>query len=229
MEHVDYKAWAGYIKKISATLEFQPKIILEIGSGTCPFASENIFRGENFKVFSDISLSMLRQADSKKARNKVVCDGILLPFIEGFDFCLMIYDTFNYLMEEVEVLKCFKEVNRVLKSGGHFLFDVTTEYNSTTYFYDTVDFEENEETSVIRESWYDDKNTMQNNLFTYFIKKENGNYIRVKETHMQKIYSIENILGLIEASPLSLVAHYDNITFNPPAENSERIHFLLKK
>jgi len=229
MEHVDYNAWAEYIGDICKTLKIEPKQILEIGSGTCLFASKNFIRNADFTVFSDFSLPMLRQADPKRAKNKVQCDGTFLPFNENFDFCLMIYDTINHLTEEKDVAKCLQEVYRVLKSGGHFLFDITTEYNSTAYFNDTVDFEENKTISVIRESWYNEKNKTQNNLFTYFIKRDDGSFTRKQESHIQKIYSLENILGLIDASSLSLKASYDSNTFNPPGKNSERIHFLLRK
>jgi len=229
MEHVDYKSWAVYIKDIGKAYKINPKRILEIGSGTCPFASENLFKNADITVFSDISMAMLKQADLNRIEKKVLCDGTVLPFSENFDFCLMIYDTFNHLTKEEEVEKCFTEVHRVLKSGGCFLFDVTTEFNSTTYFHDTIDFEENKDISVIRESWYNEKKRIQNNLFTYFIKNDDGKYIRAIESHMQKIYSLKTILKLINASPLTLEASFDDITLNPPVNNSERIHFLLKK
>jgi len=229
MEHVDYQEWAAYIQALCQRHQVNLNSVLEIGAGTCPFSNEPLMKQAGLVVYSDISYPMLNQANKPSTPLKVNCDGSQLPFKKQFDFCLMIYDTFNHFLKIPDARDGLQNIYQVLNAGGHFLFDVTTEYNSKAYFLDTIDYEESQAISLVRESWYEEKTQLQNNLFTYFIKDKEDRYQKVKESHQQRIYPTEQILDLIDKTGFTLVNMYNDISFEEPGQNCERIHFLLKK
>ena len=42
-------------------------------------------------------------------------------------------------------------------------------------------------------------------------------------------YSIDDILNALDSAGLKLIAMYDDDTFNPPSEHSQRVVFVSKK
>ncbi|MDE6181786.1 MAG: hypothetical protein K2F59_01095 [Eubacteriales bacterium] len=54
-------------------------------------------------------------------------------------------------------------------------------------------------------------------------------YTRHEEFHYEKAYTLQTITQLIEKSGLKLLAIYDELTFDSPKENSERIFFVAQE
>ena len=67
-------------------------------------------------------------------------------------------------------------------------------------------------------------NNIQENIF---IIEHNGN--RFIEQHSQRIYRLEEITEFISGSQFKILGVFDDSTFNTGTENSERVHFVLKK
>ncbi len=234
MSHVDYDAWGAFIRKVWKKQGLHPQSILELSAGTCPFRVRKAFAKYPRIVYTDLSPYMLKHSFHSiegEAINKdrVAVNSLALPFKSQFDACLMIYDSLNYLMEEGDVKKCFKEVFQVLKPGGIFIFDMTTETNSLRYFQHMLAFEEMEGCSFARQSWYDKDVRVQHNEFIFFVKTENGQFLRYEENHTQRIYRLAEIENWIKQCGFNLVDCYSNFRCQPAKENSERIHLILKK
>src|SRR6185295_14032319 len=97
-----------------------PVSVLELGAGTCPFASRKVFPRGARVVYTDLSPFMLRQ--DGKSRGRAAANALALPFKSDngrgpFQLCLMIYDAVNYLMREEDVSRCLSEALRVLAPG----------------------------------------------------------------------------------------------------------------
>ncbi len=232
MEHVDYEEWSQHVQNIWEKHNLKPKNMLELASGTCSFSSQDLFSKFSNIVCSDLAYSMLKgyAGQGQKIRGLVQSDAQFSPFKKNsFDLCIMMYDSINYLLEEEHVGQCFSEIYNLLEKGGAFIFDSTTEYNSLTFFEDEVSVEENDEATVIRESWYDSKNQIQYNEFNFFVKTENNLYSRKKETHVQRIYSNSQMEELIKNSPFKSWARYADYGFEEISKSSERIHYILMK
>lgn len=230
MAHVEYAAWTRHLRSLWRKYHGvkPPERVLEIAAGTCPFAADPLFP-KALTVYTDLNAGMLRAAQPGKAIARAACDIRALPFKEPFDLALMVYDSFNYLLTEEDILKSLAEAHRLLKPGGLFLFDVATETCSKEYFTDTLDFEEWDGTSSIRVSRYDAKTRMQLNLFTFFLLAKDGRYDRREEIHRQRIHPTAAIRKFARRGGFSVKACLGDFTFSPGSDKNERLHFVLQR
>ena len=228
MAHVDYDAWGRYLARLWKKGGIDPRAVLELGAGTCPFARRDVFPPEAKVVYSDLSPFMLTRAPALSPDLRVAANALTLPFKGPFDLCLMIYDAFNYLMDEADAARSLREAHRVLRPGGLFLFDVTTEANSKRHFDQAVDFGEMAGCTYFRESHYDRETRVQGNEFVFFVE-QGGLFRKVKESHQQRIYPLSRLRALAREAGFEVGGAYEGFTFRPARESSERVHYLLRK
>lgn len=230
MAHVDYDAWGRHLQKLWRKFGSEPKSILELGAGTCPFARRDVYPEGASVVYSDLSPFMLGQAhDVAAAGKRVAANALALPFKGRFQLCVMVYDAINYLMDEDDVSLCLREAWRVLDKGGLFIFDITTEENSKRHFHQAVDYGELEGCTYFRESGYDSDARVQSNDFIFFVEGRPDCWRKVKESHQQRIYALETILVLAEETGFTVEGTFEGFTFRAGREASERVHFVLRK
>ena len=230
MRHVNYAEWAEYIYSVLTKYGIDSGNFLDISCGTGSFLME--FKRYGFTINgSDFSPSMIEIAKSKhKDSGKedifFVRDMKNLTFDKRFDGIVSLFDSLNYLMVQEDVHKNLKSVSSILKDKGIYIFDICTEYNSIRNFDNYIERGEYIGLNYIRKSYYNKDERIQINDIK-IIDKENGNQYR--EIHKQRIYTQEEMIQIIELSPLKLLAIYDDFTSNPPTDETERIHFILKK
>lgn len=229
MAHVDYDGWGRYLARLWKKGDLEPRLILELGAGTCPFARRAVFPAEAKVIYSDLSPYMLARAPALAPDLRAAANALALPFKSGFDLCLMVYDAFNYLMDEADAARCLAEAHRVLRPGGLFLFDVTTEANSKRHFDQAVDFGEMDGCTYFRESSYDPEARVQGNDFVFFVEGPPGLFRKIKESHQQRIYRIHALQALARDAGFAVEGVFEGFTFRPARESSERVHFLLRK
>lgn len=228
MEHVDYVGWAFYLNTLLKKHKREPSSLLELGAGTGLLAEH--FKPASIKkrITTDYSFEMIRMASPKTAGYRVTADASSLPFTGNFDMMLMTYDAINYLSKsKIEAL--FKEVFRLLSENGVFIFDVTTEYNSLTYFEDAVDAEEWGNDFIVRRSWYTSRTHKQYNQFDFFILQKEGSYLRESEKHEQTIHPVSFFIEAAEKASLEVEGVYADFTTETDLSYAERIHFVLSK
>ncbi len=231
MNHVDYKRWSRHIARLCRHYGLEPRHILEIASGTAPFKGLPPFPRARM-ILSDLSPSMLRIArrgETSPNRDLVAADGMALPFKGGFDLCLMIYDSINYLLDEEEISLMLNQVHAQLVPGGLFLFDATTLSNSKRYFRNATYFDERPGCSVVRESEYDEDLRLQYNDFTFFFEDESGRFVRKVENHLQRIYPLDELTDLCEKSGFKILGCHANFGMTPARESAERAHFVARR
>ena len=231
MSHVPYLQWSQYIHRIFKAFRFQPDKILELGCGTCRLANlMNEKLPASLTVYSDLSFAMLSKYQGKEPINRMAIDMKHLPFKTGFHFIYLLYDAFNYLTSVKEVRQLFREVRRTLLPGGYFLFDITTEHNSKTYFLDYAEVGIFQGIEIARRSYYDIKKKIQHNVFNFYFPQTGKNHFdKVTESHMQRIYSPEEIINLLADCRLNICGIYAGFSFQKPGPASERIHFLVQR
>lgn len=231
MSHVDYTGWCWYIKKIHKKFKVPEKEILELGGGTGKLAS--LFSrasGWNW-VLTDRSAEMIREARLKKELKEtpmLIQDCRHPALRRRFGFIVFLYDGINYLLSKQELLFCLREIKKILKNGGLFLFDVTTEANSKKYFQNETFFEEEDHCSYIRESRYNPRRRLQFNHFRIFIKDPSGMYHLQEESHMQHVFRLSDIEDAIVRGGLEIEGVWEGFTFRRADQRSERVHFLVR-
>ena len=230
MRHVDYVGWADYMEALFLRFEFDPSSIVDLACGTGTLSYELYQRG--YKVTGvDGSDGMLAVARRKAAAAKAEISFLQsdlrgLRNLPTFDAALCLYDSLNYMRTKKDILQTFEAVWPIVEPGGLFIFDICTESNSLRYFRDETDRERGDRFSYVRRSMYDPEEQIQLNQFEIEFYGEEKIIV---ETHKQRGYPKDTVIALIERSSFSLLGAYDGFTFIPAHEDSDRIHFVLRR
>ena len=169
MSYVPYQNWVDLINRIAdASFTARKPSIFEIGAGTGSLGAMLSYSGYPYRG-SDISEAMCVIA-WQKGLDVHCADCRALPLHTQQDFVVFLFDGINYLTALEEYTKTFLEVARILRPGGLFLFDITTEYNSLHNFDDYHEAESFDEGIYIRHSYYEQEKKLQVNDFEIFVK-----------------------------------------------------------
>jgi len=228
MDHVKYDEWADYISSIFDKYDVRVSRILEIACGTGNFSIFLNDLGYDITC-TDLSPEMLKIAGAKFEKHKIpkklfAADMSSLPIKGDFDAVLCLYDSMNYLLDSENVKKTIADIYSVLRPGGIFIFDVCTVKNSKLYFADNSMFEELDDISYERKCSFNDIDCIQENVF--IVDCLENNYT---ERHLQRIYSLKEIDGIISGTKFQNLGIFNDLTFFQGSEESERVHFVLKK
>jgi ubiquinone/menaquinone biosynthesis C-methylase UbiE len=233
MAHVDYGEWVALVKAVMQRfLKGAPgekPSVLEIGGGTGTLA--RLLREEGFNYAgSDANFAMCQQA-RRKGLAFTCCDGLFLPFKRPFDCAVFLYDGINYLQELSDYGRFFNAQAPVLKKGGLFLFDVTTHYNSMTYFHEYTDYNEWADFACVRRSYYDEFEHLQHNDFSIWQRLQGSEacYRKHNERHVQKVFDVAELRTQVPGQFYEVLGIWDNFSMKKWSSRSERVHFLLRK
>lgn len=237
MEEVDYELWADYVDELIYRHGGEARSILELACGTGTVAML-LDQWQHYRITAtDSSQSMLDRAREKAARagspvRFVQSDCRDLQLNERYDVVLMLFDSLNYLLHRTDIQRTFEQVRKVLRPGGIFVFDFTTP-NYSPRIAGELDNEIRttpDHYRYFRSSRYDVENRIHINDFT--IRRLTGDHEQVlwesRETHYQKIYTLEEISELARGSGLHMVAAYDEFDLKPATINSDRINMILQ-
>ncbi|MBE5872229.1 MAG: class I SAM-dependent methyltransferase [Lachnospiraceae bacterium] len=161
-------------------------------------------------------------------------------------------DSINYLLEEKDLTETFLQVNNYLYPGGIFIFDFNTVHKYRDVLGDRVIAENRPQCSFIWENFYfPDKEINQYEL-TIFVKAEEETFdagtgdeteydedfeedlqqdlfIRMKETHYQRGYTLEQIKDCLEQAGMILLEAFDADTNGEVIPETERILVVAKE
>ncbi|MFC1490152.1 class I SAM-dependent DNA methyltransferase [Candidatus Latescibacterota bacterium] len=228
MDHVKYDEWADYISSVFDQFNINVTKILEIACGTGNFSLYLNERGYDITC-TDLSAEMLNIAAAKFENNNIpkklfAANMSALPLKAEFDAVLCLYDSVNYLLDSKNILKTFADIHSVLRTGGIFIFDVCTVKNSKLYFSNNTMFEELGDIKYERKCTFNDTDCIQENIF--ILDSNDKNYV---ERHLQRIYSLKEIEDFISESSFEKLGIFNDLTFFEGTEDSERVHFVLRK
>ncbi|WP_340102531.1 class I SAM-dependent DNA methyltransferase [Rhodohalobacter sp. 8-1] len=237
MEDVDYEAWTDYIDEIIMMHHHEARDILELacGTGTMALSMEEI--GYYNITATDLSPEMIKKAKQKAEEADSDVDFQTLDFLnidldKKFDAVFMVFDSLNYLHSKDDILTLHKQVYNVLKPNGIFIYDFTTPRNSKKairYLNDEQDTV-NDRYSYHRSSRYDEENRIHTNVFEIekLSKQQVASPSIFREEHHQKIYTMNDIMPIVEESPFRLVKAYDGFELKPAHKRSLRITMVLR-
>ena len=225
MSHVNYKNWAEYVINLFQYGDIKVKSVIDISCGTGSLLIH--FDGKKFNRWgSDISYPMIAQAQSKFEQNIFLINDVKNIAVKSnkFDAVLFLYDSLNYLQDEKQINSLFGEVNRILINGGIFVFDIITDLLCRTHYKNFEEEENWENNGYVRHSFYDEVNHVQHNDFRIKIGKD-----LYFESHVQTVFSDEQIFNAIINNEFEVIAQLDDFTFHNSDDDSERVHYVCLK
>ncbi len=226
MNHVDYHRWANYVALIAEKHGNHTKNIVDFSCGTGSLCVHLEQLG--YKVSGcDSSKEMIKVA-RQKLNAPFWCADMRNAAMQGSpDMILSLYDSMNYLPDNLSWLQSFRSVYSILKPDGLFLFDVSTLHNSIDVFNNYVEKEKSENAGYLRKSRFEKEQQLQINYFEIRYKKFPE--VIFCETHKQRIKSVKEIEDLIQQTNFEVLGYYSGFSLQPGGEESERVHFVLKK
>ncbi|MCI8804708.1 MAG: class I SAM-dependent methyltransferase [Clostridiales bacterium] len=234
MEDAPYDDWINYLKKIWEKYSLSPRLIAELGCGTGNITERLADMGYDM-IGIDSSENMLSKAREKTGKNKAEVlylnqDMRDFELYGTVDCVISLCDSINYITEYDDLLKVFKLVNNYLDPKGLFIFDLNTIYKFKNILGQNSFSQTDESSACTWENYFDENESINEYYTNFFIKDDKtGLYERFEEEHYERGYTIAEIKKIIEESGLEFVAVFDEMTFSPPKDNSERIFFVARE
>ncbi len=227
---VDYKKWVEYYFKIFDRYGLKPKLGLDLGCGTGNMTTELAARGIEMTGV-DLSEDMLCVARDKSLDMDILYlnqDMRTFELYGTVDFIVSSLDCINYITDKRDLLKVMRLVNNYLDPGGLFIFDINTRYKLENVIGNNTFILENDDVFCTWQNEYDKWRRICDFYLTFFCK-ENGAYQRFDEQHTERAYDISEISALIEKAGMRVLNIYDDLSFNAPRKNSERVFFVAQE
>lgn len=246
MDETPYDEWAERIDKLiqkygvsrkernaQDVLDSEKNLVVDLGCGTGTL-TEILYQKGYDMIGVDNSESMLGIAMAKKAENGneilyLLQDMRELELYSTVGTIVSVCDSVNYILEEEELLEVFSLVNNYLYPGGIFVFDFNTEYKYREVIGDSTIAENRENCSFIWENYYDEEECINQYDVTVFVQEEEGLFRRFSETHLQKGYTVEQMLGLLKRAGMCVVEVLDADTEGTVTAESERVLVIARE
>lgn len=229
MEHVDYDYWARHAHDLVQAHSPEAERLLELGCGTGSLALALQPLGPYRYLATDRSPQMIHVARLKAQEHDATVRFDTADFTdftvdEPVDAVVLLYDGLNYVLEEERLRGLMQSSYEALRPGGIFLFDQSTPYNSLR---NEADFEDERQVDGFyfrRRSRYDAEQHLHTTTFD--IEYEGH---RFREEHVQRAYGQDTIRTHAEAVGFEVEAAYDDFTTLPAREDSERVHWVVRR
>lgn len=237
MHDVDYDLWADYIDALMLQHHPDPITVMELACGTGSLAL-SLDELESYHIWgTDKSSQMIAWAHKKKRRR--ICDVhfSVMDFLNittdrTFDVVFCVFDSINYLHEPGQVIRFLEQCQKILTPRSILIFDFTTPINSMeaiSYLNNEGGVTENNY-KFFRTSTYNEDEQIHTNKFR--IKKMAPDQETVLEeyieVHRQKIYSLQQMLDIIDQTAYNIQAAYRDFEFEKADDKSLRITMVLQ-
>ena len=236
MDNTPYEQWCDNITKVLGEYGINDGLVLDMGCGTGSLTQLLAARGYDM-IGVDYSQEMLNVACRKREESRY---DILYLNQDMREFELYgtvraivsICDSVNYLLEDEDIVACFKLVNNYLDPKGIFFFDFNTNYKYETIIGDRVIAETRDDCSFIWENFYDPEEMMNEYDLTVFVREDEQEpdmFRRFQETHFQRGYTLEEMQGFIEEAGLVFLKANDAETLGEVTDTSQRIYCVAQE
>ena len=232
MDNTPYERWCDNIVKVLGEYGIRDGLVLDMGCGTGSLTELLAAKGYDM-IGVDYSEEMLNIAFQKREKsghdilylNQDMREFELYGTVRAI---VSICDSINYLLEDEDVVTCFKLVNNYLDPKGIFFFDFNTNYKYETIIGDRVIAETRDDCSFIWENYFDEESAINEYDLTLYIREDGESYRRFEEVHYQRAYDLKTIGRLLADAGMELTAAYDAFTKEPVRDDSERIYVVAR-
>ena len=236
MDETPYEKWSHNITDVLEEYDIRDGLVLELGCGTGSMTELLAAKGYDM-IGVDASEEMLNIANDKRIESGhdilyLNQDMRTFELYGTVRAVVSVCDSLNYLLEDEDIIECFKLVNNYLDPKGIFFFDFNTRYKYENVIGDTVIAENREDCSFIWENFYDPEEMINEYDLTVFVKEDSEDediFRRFQEVHYQRGYTFEEMKGFIEKAGLVFIKAYDADTLGEVTAESERIYCVAQE
>lgn len=238
MDNIPYEEWSQYVKTLLEQQGISQGLVVDLGCGTGKVTEQlslmgydmiGIDNSEEMLSIAREKLMELEDADPRRNILYLLQDMREMELYGTVKAAISICDSMNYITEEEDLYQVFSLVNNYLDKDGVFIFDLNTQYKYEQILGDCNICENREDASFIWENYYYPEEKINEYDLTIYVRKENGYYERLEETHYQRAYDLEKIKELLSRAGMRFIAAYDAFTNEPPKADSERIYIVAKE
>ncbi len=79
------------------------------------------------------------------------------------------------------------------------------------------------------QNYFDDEQNLVEMELTFFVADEDGKYDKHEERHLQRAYTEEEILDMLEEAGFLMLRFMEILLFEQPEEDCERVFFVCRK
>lgn len=232
-QNVGYAQRAKYIAALLAENGVVGGVLLDLACGTGRLSVEMSKLG--FEVIGTdagsemLSLAMNNACEAGEQIMFLCQEMQQLDLYGTVNAAVCTLDSINHLTSPEDVQATFDRVSLFTEPGGIFIFDINTIYKhrfvlaDNTFVYDTDEFY-----CVWQNTLDPDTHTVQIDL-DIFTLDEDDFYFREQESFCERAYSVEDITSWLEKSGFETLNIFDELTHEPPRENSERLFIAARK
>lgn len=241
MDGTTYDQWVDYADRIWQHHSMKPRTIVDLGCGTGNIALPLAERGCHV-VGIDLSADMLAIARSKQEQltssakldiHWIEQDMAAWSLPQQVDTVISFCDSLNYLLEEQDLARTFKQTYEGLRPGGLFIFDVHTRLTFETYAKEQPFTVNEEDIAYIWHCYLDEARHEIEHELTIFVKdqllSEQSYFRRIDEWHCQRAYDLLWMKETLQSTGFDSVDCFGDFTMNPADEQTRRAFFVAKK
>ncbi len=232
MRDAQYEARADYFCEIFRRYGHTPKLGIDLACGTGSLTIALKKRGYDFYGV-DASPEMLSRAMEKSAQEGesilFLCQKLeRLDLFGTVDTAVSSLDSLNHLSGRRNLLRAFQKTGFFMEKGGLFVFDLNTVYKHREVLSNNVYVYETPEVYCV---W---QNTLSGEDARVLIDLDffhhEGEIYRREHSHFSEYaYEIEDVRKMLELSGFETLDVFDDLSFDAPKKESERIVFAARK
>lgn len=233
MEGINYQDWASYLERLFQLHNSPGKEVLDLACGTGSLTCILAKRGYQ-ALGLDLSPVMIEKAREKARglKNISFTEGDMRSFSleKKFDLIICLYDSLNYMLEEEDLSLVFSSCYQSLYQGGLFIFDVNTRDRFRRVKPGTCLYEGDGFYCFWKDNLYLEPLLWQVDL-TFFVRQEDGTYVKEEETHLERAYSRDLLSSLLQKAGFQVLAIYRDYTLQKVEEyeTASRYFFVARK
>lgn len=231
-EDVDYKGRAEYLYGLFKRFDRVPTLMLDLACGTGSFSNE--FSEKGIEVIgvdaSEDMLSRARQNTEERGNNVLyLCQPAeeleLYGTVDGAVCCL---DSLNHITDYENFSKAIEKVSLFLEKDRLFIFDMNTEYKQEYVLSDKTFILENDDIYCVWQNFYSADEKMTEINLDFFVK-QGDRYERYSEDFCERAYTQKEIENALKNAGLKLEAVFGDMSYEAPADISERNIYVARK
>ena len=223
----DYEKWSQYLIRTLNGLN-AGACGADVGCGNGYF-TRALYKAGRDVCGVDISPEMLTKARELASSEGVRAEFLLgditkLKLIKKVDFIVAINDCLNYVPPE-RLAAAFSRVRAILKKGGAFVFDVSSEYKLKNVLADNLFAEDLDEITYLWFNKFDGEKEVMD--ITVFTSAGDGLFKRQDERHIQYVHRTEDVKAALASCGFE-VLRIEGHMGEELRDDSLRINFICR-